>query len=398
MSTDRYTEVTTESWGSRIGNSIKGIFIGILLIIAAFPVLFLNEGRAVKRYKTLKEGGSNVIAVKAEKVDPALQDKLIHISGVAKTQDILHDDQFGVTTNAMALIREVQMYQWKESKTTKEEKQLGGSVKKVTTYDYTKVWSDRAISSNDFKVQANHQNPGRLPFEDHRELASNVFLGEYELGQNIVGAFEGATAFSVSDTSKLPKEVKQKTVAHAGGYYIGQSPQSPQIGDVKVHFKIIKPETSVSVVGKQVDNHIEKYKTDVGGDILLIEMGLVSADDMFKKAQAQNTMFTWLLRGLGFILMVIGFATVLKPLSVLADVVPFIGNLVESGTALIAILLGGMLSLITIAIGWIAFRPVLGLSILAIAGVFGFLGFLRMKAGKAKRKARIEAMDLSMPA
>ena len=52
------TETTTESWGIRLGGSIKGIAIGGALFIAGIPLLFWNEGRAVKTAKALEEGAS----------------------------------------------------------------------------------------------------------------------------------------------------------------------------------------------------------------------------------------------------------------------------------------------------------------------------------------------------
>ena len=51
MSEDTFNEITSESWLSRIGGAIKGVVIGLVLFIAAFPFLFWNEGRAVKRYE-----------------------------------------------------------------------------------------------------------------------------------------------------------------------------------------------------------------------------------------------------------------------------------------------------------------------------------------------------------
>lgn len=39
------TEVQTESYFSRLGNSFKGIGGGLLLFLIAFPLLFWNEGR-----------------------------------------------------------------------------------------------------------------------------------------------------------------------------------------------------------------------------------------------------------------------------------------------------------------------------------------------------------------
>ncbi len=38
------TETTRESWGSRLGGSLRGVVIGLALFIAGFPLLFWNEG------------------------------------------------------------------------------------------------------------------------------------------------------------------------------------------------------------------------------------------------------------------------------------------------------------------------------------------------------------------
>jgi hypothetical protein len=68
-------EVTTESWFGRIGGAFKGIVVGLVLFFAAFPHLFWNEGRTVKRYKTLHEGAGSVISLfKLNKRDAALKD------------------------------------------------------------------------------------------------------------------------------------------------------------------------------------------------------------------------------------------------------------------------------------------------------------------------------------
>jgi hypothetical protein len=48
---DSFTEVTSESWFSRIGGAIKGVFSGIVLCFAAVVLLFWNEGRAVTSVK-----------------------------------------------------------------------------------------------------------------------------------------------------------------------------------------------------------------------------------------------------------------------------------------------------------------------------------------------------------
>lgn len=397
MSADQYTEVTSQSWFSRIADSIKGILLGMLLIIAAFPVLFLNEGRAVNRYKTLKEGGSSVISVTADAVQADNEGKLVHLTGKAMTHDHLTDPTFAIDVVAIKLDRIVEMYLWQETKEEKTEKKLGGGTETVTTYDYKKTWSDRLIPSSGFKKTLGHENPTTMPYKSELQLARDVTVGEYKLSGKLTEMISGFEPVNVQSDVAIPAAIKDKAKLHDGGFYLGTNPVSPQVGDIRVRFKAVYP-SDVSVVAKQSGESLESYKTQVGGTILLLQMGTVDAKAMFDKAQADNTKLTWLLRGLGFILMLVGFIIFFKPLSVLADVIPFIGNLVEGGTFLIALMLSAMLSTITIAIGWIVFRPLLGIGLLAIAGVAGFFAFKRMQAGKAKRIQKREELELSMPA
>ena len=63
---DSFEEVTSESWFGRLGNAIKGVLLGIILFVASFPLLWWNEGRAVKTAKGLVELGGAVIPVAAD--------------------------------------------------------------------------------------------------------------------------------------------------------------------------------------------------------------------------------------------------------------------------------------------------------------------------------------------
>ena len=55
---DTYTETEKVSYGSRIGSSFGGMIPGILLFLGAFPLLFWNEGRAVKTARARDAGSS----------------------------------------------------------------------------------------------------------------------------------------------------------------------------------------------------------------------------------------------------------------------------------------------------------------------------------------------------
>jgi hypothetical protein len=65
--------------------------------------------------------------------------------------------------------------------------------------------------------------------------------------------------------------------------------------------------------------------------------------------------------------MYMGFGSVFKPLSVIADVVPFAGRIVEFGAGVVAFSLTLCISLVTIAVGWLSYRPIVAVPLLIIA-------------------------------
>ena len=99
----------------------------------------------------------------------------------------------------------------------------------------------------------------------------------------------------------------------------------------------------------------------------MLNMGAVSAENMFASAHASNTMMTWILRLVGVCLVCFGIALILAPLEVLASVVPFIGKIVGIGTGLFSLFFGTAWSLLIIAVAWLFYRPLIGILLLAAA-------------------------------
>lgn len=382
MSADTYTEVTNESWFGRIGGAFKGIIFGGLLFLIAFPVLFLNEGRAVRRYRDLNEGRGNCVSTTPDNVDPANEGGLVHLTGKAETDDTLTDPVFGISDNAIALRRVVEMYQWDEERKTRKKKKLGGGKKTVTTYSYRKTWSTRHINSASFKDTQGHQNPEDMPYQNATYVAENVTVGAFSLSRSLIGKISSAQKLSVDRSTPIPSELTGQAKLSNGGFYIGTSPSSPQIGDTRVTFRVTKP-TTVSLVSQQIGNTFEPYVAASGGTVELLQTGTHSADAMFDKAEKSNKLLTLAIRIGGFLLMFIGINLILRPLSVVADIVPFLGSLVGAGLGIISFLVAAALSLVTVAIAWVFYRPLLGVSILAVAITLIVLIVLRMKKAKA---------------
>jgi hypothetical protein len=129
--------------------------------------------------------------------------------------------------------------------------------------------------------------------------------------------------------------------------------------------------------------------------ILLVEYGTRSAEAMFKAAQEQNRLFTWILRGVGWFLMFLGLTMIFRPIAVLADVVPLFGTLLGAGIGIFAGLTSLVLSLVTIAVAWIFYRPLLGITLLVLAA--GGLTALVLIARKRKG-ARVHSPAGAQPA
>lgn len=382
MPEDTFTEVTTESWLGRIGGAFKGIIVGLVLFIAAFPVLFWNEGRAVRRYKTLNEGAGILISVPEARVMSKNDGKLVHVSGMAVTDEILADPEFELAVNAIKLKRKVEMYQWKESKKSKTKKKLGGGKKKVTTYSYSKSWSTKLINSGNFRKPDGHQNPDSMPYQSKEFVASEVSLGEFKLSRSLVAKIDQSSILPVTGQANID-DIPDADF-HGYGIYFGNNPSSPQIGDLRITYHIVAP-TEVSIVSQQIGQSFEPFHAQAGGTINMLNLGIVGSENMFQQAHQSNAMWTWIFRLGGFIIMLVGVTMILKPLSVIADVIPFLGNIVGAGTGILSFLIAAPFAFLTVAIAWLRYRPIIGISLLILAAVAAGVIFMLEKRGKSTR-------------
>lgn len=386
------TETTTEGWGSRLGSSIKGVLFGLGLFIAGFPVLFWNEGNSVKTAKALDEGEGACISVESNaKVDPEMEGRLVHMTGKADTKDVLSDDVFGVSATAIRLSRKVEMYQWIEHEKTTEKKNVGGSVTKTTTYTYSKEWSSSVVSSDSFK-EAGHDNPAAMEFESEEKLAQTVSFGAFMLSDDQIRRIGGeqAYAFPTSFVCKVDRVQTQGTTIYVPEIKTRENAlnnrvvaSQPRIGDMRVTFEVIYPH-DISIVAKQRGGGFVGYTAKNGKKIDMLSNGIRDAAEMFAAARRNNAIMTWLVRLGGFLLMYFGLSMVLKPLSVLGDVLPILGDIIGLGAGFVAGIVAIVCTLVTIAVSWLFYRPVMAVVLLAVAGFFVWKLIARRGAKKAQ--------------
>jgi hypothetical protein len=375
---NRVTVVTRQGYFSRLGGAIKGILVGFLMFVIGFPMLFLNEGRAVQTQKSLDEGAGAVVGARIAPRDAALEGHLVHLSGPVQVDATLRDPRFGIEQRAIRLERVVEMYQWRERSETREEKKVGGAVERTTTYTYSKEWSDSLNDSSRFHDPSGHPNPVSMPFEGASFQAQSGTLGDYRLDEGVLGKVGGWSPLAVQP-GDLAEDLRAEFTAQGEWLYRGASPAAPEVGDVRVRFRYV-PEQTISVIARQTGDRLDAYPTRAGDPLLLVSSGEVSADHMFAEAHAANTALTWVLRFIGFLLMWLGLGLIFKPLSVLMDVIPLFGTIVGKGIGFVTFIIAAVLALATIAIAWLFYRPLLGVALLVAAG--GLVYWLVVKRRK----------------
>lgn len=394
-----YTETTTTSYGQRLAGSAKGMIGGLLVFIIGTGLLWWNEGRTVRTARAIGDAASHVESVAdVSKVDASLNGKLIHASAFADTKDTLTDDLFGVREQAIKLDRKVEYYQWVEHSQRKKRDKVGGGEETITTYTYEQEWVKKPVNSSNFK-ESRYRNANRVlsQVEERNEMAQHVTFGAYTLPESFVASISGSEPVEVRMTEEQrftwderlhmlrPKVNTETSLVHtsANTVYLGLSPNSPQIGDVRVTFTKVPP-ADISLIAQVDGSTFKAYRAKNGQSFSRLQMGTVGADEMILQARSENNLWAWVLRVIGILLVVGGLKGMFGLLPMLFKVLPFLGSIVDAGVGLVSWIFGLAWSFIIIAIAWLVFRPIIGISllVLAIAGIV----FLKRRGKKNEEK------------
>ena len=367
-SNDSFTTTSTQSWFSRLGNALVGILFGIVLLPLAGWGLFWNEGRAVQTARSLAEGAGIVISVPIERVDAANEGRLVHVSGLVRAEKPPGDTELNVAAppGTLRLVRQVEMFQWQENSSSETRTRLGGGTETVTTYNYQRVWHDGRLDSGRFRQPEGHQNPQPR----HAALAFNaqgVMLGGFRISDAQVSGLSGGET--------LPE----------GTRFLGASADTPRVGDLRITWRAIRPE-ALSIIAAQSGDGFGPYATRAGDRLFRLDQGRVPAAAMIQAAQEENRILTWVLRAVGVVVVFLGFALILNPLKVLADVIPPLGAVIGFGTGLVAMVLTLVVAPSIIAIAWLVYRPLVGVAILAtgLALAFGVIWLRKQRPLQGK--------------
>jgi hypothetical protein len=369
---DHYEVVgNAPGFGTRLLNSIKGIFVGIVFMIAAFGLLWWGEGR--QNLAEFVKKGTLILSTQPATVAPGT---LVKTAGRLRSDETINDDKY-LNLGAqkfLKLSRDVAMYAWKEDKKTEKR-----GDKEVTTYDYRKEWTRMPSDSSRFYDGAGHVNP-KMSEDDASFQVKTAMIGALVFEAEATD-FHGAKELAVTETL-LKKDAANQRQLSGGAVYIanGMSPVAgprnaaitPEVGDLRLTYAYFPNDVDGSAVGDWDGKKIAPHRYRATETYLGAYPG--SLEEFRARLQSEHTLMTWIIRIASFLMLWAGLNMILGPILMVMDSIPVVGG---AGRFVISLFTGAVafvLWLLTLVLAnlWLA------LIIVAVLGV-GLLIYGKMK-------------------
>ena len=334
-------------------NPFGGIILGILMLIGGTVLLWWNEGNNVKNINAVKEVKQNVVTVSSDKVDSSNEGKLVLTSGkLSNNGEELKDDVFGVAANSSILKRNVEVYVWVEHESTSDN---------TTTYSYEKKWSDDLVDSSNFH-ESGHTNPTSLAVDDKEYTAAKVSVGAFNLSENQKTMLSADVKHSIEEDNL---DLTDSYRISDGYVTTATNLSTPEVGDIRITWTY-NDWSDTTILGVQKGDSFADYVSKDGKKINRVEKGVLTAEELILKMESENKMMKWLFRGLGALIIILGYASILSPISRLTSFIPIVGGVVGGIVGIISFLVGLVHSLLVIIVAWFRYRPLLAIILLVV--------------------------------
>ena len=377
--------VTSKSTLDQFRPIMKKISLVLLLpiFLSLLGFLWLVEGMDVSEQQSLEEGEDSFVSMPAEEVDKANEGKLLHVTGMAKSNETLVDPRFKAVSasNSLRLERRAQMYQWSETMRKKEVpdgSDVNGATryKTVVYYTHNKIWSSKLIDSSTFHRSGRGlENPKSMPVEGLVIYADAPKLGAYGVSESLIDKMGNEQTIVPKDTvglegarildtngegfalARLMDSRLEPGLYHGSSPFYGIKASAPaEIGDLRISFHAQMPHEA-TIIAQQTGDTLTAFTTSNGETIEMVESGLVKAEKMFGNARFFKSSRTWFLRCLiGLFLFIIVFIKFwLFPEFI--EVIPLLGDLKRCGAVLFSLVVTFGATSAVAGVMWFSYRP-----------------------------------------
>jgi hypothetical protein len=414
-------QVTHESFMNRCCNKVCGAFVGMFLFFAAFAVLGYNEGRYIHTMYDIEDARNDAITLDCSQLASASskQNQLVFAScNLDTATSVATDPHFNVAVNNVLYIhRTSQICQ--NTVRTQTTTNTGGS--KTTTCSRTgSTWSTSTTMSSACSTFATNQaavSGYNNVYGPATFYATNVALGQPGNGTvSIPPSFlsglraPGASCTSASSCSSAGSSCQSVNIAtqpinnqgfiRNGNQYCNgvgtcqcMTQQDATNGNTRVSFQTQAPTRSQATVLATItgSSDFAPYKAKRGTTFQFLQEGTTTLADILTCLQNENVAMLYALRFLGWGMMWLGLALVFQAPAVFASCIPCIGGwvegMIESIICCLTCPVATSLSLITVAIAWLFFRPAIAAGLLAAAAMVGGATWYFRKQQKDKQAA-----------
>ncbi|MBV9125260.1 MAG: hypothetical protein JO112_18035, partial [Planctomycetes bacterium] len=151
--------------------------------------------------------------------------------------------------------------------------------------------------------------------------AVDARLGAFHLSAPLLGELTNEEPLPVTkeEAARLAPAFHDRLTVQEGKFYQRSDQASqpagaeeegpPQIGDVRISYKGVRP-TTISVIARQQGDSLAPSESGEEGSFQLVEVGAHSKEEMLQQAATRNANTTWFLRGSGAILMLLGLGLI----------------------------------------------------------------------------------------
>ncbi|MBR6640634.1 MAG: TMEM43 family protein, partial [Clostridia bacterium] len=175
-----------------------------------------------------------------------------------------------------------------------------------------------------------------------------------------------------------------------------------KVGDVRISFRY-NNDKEISVLAKQSGSSFLPFTSKQGKNMFEVRSGIMTGEAIIDAVEKENNILKWILRFVGTVLNMAGFAALLSPIAFLVKWIPLLGKGIAKVIGWIGGLVGLAVSLIVIAIAWLFFRPLV--AILLFVGVGGSIALVAMLIKKSRGMedpnqvavAGVPGMTMAMP-
>jgi hypothetical protein len=338
--------------GNRIVGSIGSLLIGVLVFIGSFVLLYVGEMRT----------DYSDIAKKAASISSAKEGDFVYLTGEIKSQKPLGDGLYLKESDYIAVERIVEMYAWTEdSDTTSND---------MTIYNYTQEWTQDPQNSSSFDTEFGHENPSMVN-KSERFHTDKAMIGEYIVDMDKVRLPSYEELKIDQNKVRLGNYETLDTLDGKTYIYDGYGTLAePETGSIRISYNIIPSGKKMTVFGKVEGKEFSYHSGEKEKELYRMFYG--TKDDALGELKGEYSMWGWIYKILGFIIMWIGLSMILSPLTTVLEVVPIIGGMGKSALGILTFIVAVLLTLLTSFILSVLHSPVGLIMIVLIVFAIGY--------------------------